>query len=59
MPRAEDVAAEQCCANEQNAGSTVLLLAEAQDVGRFISERTHGQVAYYSREADGCIVAWM
>jgi hypothetical protein len=38
--------------------STVLRLAEAQDVGRFISERTHGQVACYSREADGCIVAW-
>jgi hypothetical protein len=48
-----------CFTAEQNASFHGIAPADAQEVGRFISERTHGQVAYYSRQDDGSIVAWM
>lgn len=48
-----------CLTAEQNASVHGIAPADAQEVREFISERTHGQVAYLSREDDGSIVAWM
>ena len=48
-----------CGTPEQSAWFHGIPPADAQEVGRFITERTHGQVAYYSRESDGSIVVWM
>jgi hypothetical protein len=48
-----------CLTPEQNASLHGIAPTDAQEVRRFISESTHGQVAYLSRGDDGKIVAWM
>ena len=48
-----------CGTPEQGAWFTGVPASDAQEISRFIVARTHGQIAYYSREPDGSISDWM
>jgi hypothetical protein len=48
-----------CLSAEQSAPLTGVSASDAREISRVVIARSHGQIAYYEREDDGKIAAWM